>query len=262
MNDTWVLLKKELAWHNILLAGGGSCRFSIADGSVKTESIRNTISLLNQSIALHKSKFKELWRKATDLLFESEYDGESFSDELSTDLFIFSIKDSSSLIHCFSDMDGSSISDAYDHVLSRDILSFSRKQIQDFPNYKISIDWIYRLIMKLVYVRDLLTLSLRGSKRVSNIEVKTAAGASGPWANLDLPMLERTFPWADVDEETRGRSRDIRRQRRYRKGFENYNNDGRVGEGHYWREMRNEPFSWYDRKNEDPYYQRYTLTRN
>ena len=261
MADTWGLLKKELAWHNILLTGRGECRYRVSDGTVKTDTIKNTISAMNAGITGHKRKMKELWRKATDLLFE-EGDVESFSDDMSIDLFVFSVKDAIGLIHCFQDMDGSAIKDTYEYILSKDASSFSRNQIQDFPNYKVSIDWIFRLIQKMYYVRNLLRLSLRGSKRVSEIHVKTAAGVSGPWANLDLPMLERVFPWADVEEETRGRSRDIRKQRRYRKGFENYNNDGRVGEGHYWRELRNEPFSWYDRKTEDPYYQRYQLTRN
>jgi len=41
----------------------------------------------------------------------------------------------------------------------------------------------------------------------------------------------------------------------------NYNNDGRVGEGFYWRELRNEPFDWADRDWEDPYPSRHLLSR-
>jgi len=74
-------------------------------------------------------------------------------------------------------------------------------------------------------------------------------------------MDERVFEWDDIDEEMRGRDRDIRRQKRYRTGLENYNNDGRVGEGFYWRELRNEPFSWHSREFDDPYPSRHLLSR-
>ncbi|MFW6173100.1 MAG: hypothetical protein ACOC5T_05090, partial [Elusimicrobiota bacterium] len=76
---------------------------------------------------------------------------------------------------------------------------------------------------------------------------------------LDLPMEERVFKWRDIEDEVRGRERGKEKQRRYRQGFENYNNDGRVGEGYYWREMRNEPYSWYDRGTSSPYKSRATI---
>jgi len=123
------------------------------------------------------------------------------------------------------------------------------------------LDWIYRRNSILTYIIHLLKFSKAGEEAVCKYVVKTARGVQGPWGNLDLPMLERQFKWDDVAEETRGRDRDIKRQHRYRMGLENYNNDGRTGEGFYWREIRNEPFSWYDRDSEDPYPSRHTLSR-
>jgi len=32
-----------------------------------------------------------------------------------------------------------------------------------------------------------------------------------------------------------------------------------ITEGYYWREIRNEPFSWYNRADDSPYPQRDTL---
>ncbi len=95
----------------------------------------------------------------------------------------------------------------------------------------------------------MLSLVATGKKNVIKSEIKTARGISGPWANLDLPLEERKFPFGI---ELQGRERDKKGQRRYRKGFENYNTEN-VGDGHYWRELRNEPYSWADRNSESPY---------
>ena len=76
-------------------------------------------------------------------------------------------------------------------------------------------------------------------------------------------MAERVFEWDDIDEETRMKDQQIRKQRRYRKGLENYNDYGNESfSGHYWRELANEPFSWYDKSFDSPYKTRSYLTRN
>ena len=37
------------------------------------------------------------------------------------------------------------------------------------------------------------------------------------------------------------------------KSLRNSHNNDFVGEGHNWREVRNEPYSWSNRKDESPY---------
>ena len=110
-----------------------------------------------------------------------------------------------------------------------------------------------------MYIGRLLKYAFRGKNKIAEQDiVKLARGISGPWAHLDLPMEERVFDFGD--DEMRGRVKSRQRQRRYRKSMENYHSPG-VGEGHYWREIRNEPFSWYDRESEDPYPHRNVLQR-
>jgi hypothetical protein len=102
------------------------------------------------------------------------------------------------------------------------------------------------LIAKNLYLRALLlVVQYPKQKEVS------AKGVHGPYSNLDIPMQERVFSWSAIDEETRGRDRDIRNQRRYRMGLEGYN-DPWVNEGFKWRELRNEPYLW-GKEGESPY---------
>ena len=210
-----------------------------------------TIRMLRKSISNHKRILASLWDNACEVL-EEEYEiEEQFHDENMKKLFIFTLKDMSKFLLIFEELQGSYISRAVESALSRDINSFSSEQISELIDYKISIDWIHRTIQRLYYICSLLAFASLGKNKVSQYNVKTAKGISGPWANLDLPMLERAYPFEQ--EESHGRMKDKEKQRRYRKGLENYNNDGRCGEGHYWRELRNEPYSWYDNDSESPY---------
>ncbi len=76
-----------------------------------------------------------------------------------------------------------------------------------------------------------------------------AAGVAGPGSRLDLPLKERVF---EFGTEVGNRTKAKQKQRRYRKGLENYDSES-FAEGHYWRELRNEPFAWSDRNFDDPY---------
>jgi hypothetical protein len=165
-------------------------------------------------------------------------------------LFVFSLKDLTKYLLCFDGAEKSKYYMIVSQALSKDVKMFSKDQVYSIPDYKISIDWVSRNVSRLLYVSNLLSLASMGKKRVSQYEIKTAKGVAGPWSRLDLPMEERAFPFGFG---LRSREKGKQKQRRYRKGLENYNNDGRVGEGHYWRELRNEPYDWMNREYEDPY---------
>ena len=145
-------------------------------------------------------------------------------------------------------------------ALMTDYKKYPIEVINSLPDYKIAIDWMMRQNSILDYIIQLLVFASTQDLQNLNkmVHIAGGRGISGPWANLDLPINERIFSWREIEDEVMGRERSKERQRRYRKGFENYNNDGRVGEGYYWREMRNEPYSWYDRSTESPYPSRAT----
>lgn len=258
MNDSWEILNKELMYHGFKPIGDNKFIVFQSNGSEKTVDATTLIDEFTRQIDDNISLFRDLWTGVKDTL-SSRSCPSSLIDPISKNIFINSLKDLAKMLEMFEEADDSLLSFILDNSLRMDIYDFSIEQIKTIPDYKISIDWVHRLICRMSYVRKLLFFYMQGKNKVINY--KFAKGISGPWANLDLPMQERVFSWDSEDENFRGRSRDIRNQRRYRKGLEEYNNDGRVGEGHYWRELRNEPFSWYDRDEEDPYPTRSVLSR-
>ena len=260
--DTWVLLQKELSYYGIRLINDRKCEIRNNEGKIKTQGIIRSIRELNQSIKKQKNNLLFLWKGVVDILQMKNYNRVPIDNKM-VDLFVFSLKDLSKFLLCFEDMDESEFQEAIDFALNQDIKSFNKEQIYTLPDYKISIDWIHRYVSRMLYISNLLSFAAIGKKHISKYDlklantVKLARGISGPWSNLDLPFRERIFPFG---QEVKKREKAKRRQRRYRKGLENYNAPG-VGEGHYWRELRNEPFSWNDRKTEDPYPHRNIMTR-
>tara|TARA_Y100000034_G_scaffold136138_1_gene211034 strand:- start:14685 stop:15464 length:780 start_codon:yes stop_codon:yes gene_type:complete len=259
MAEVWDTLKKELAFYGIRLIDSKTCQFKNKDGQLETAPVIPAAKQIQGQIAIRKKLFGELWGDMADVLQDR---GDNVSDAGSTAMFVCALKDLAKMSRMFEDLDDSVLTNLVQDALNQDLSVYPNYTIHSVPNYKISIDWVFRSICRLQYVIKLLRFASLGPRLIDRMNIKMARGISGPWANLDLPLLERTFPWSSIDEEVRGRDRDIRRQRRYRRGLENYNNDGRIGEGHYWRELRNEPFSWYDRASESPYAERKLLTGN
>lgn len=255
--DTWALLGKELEYHGIKLISHTKCQITDDHGQTKVQGVIRAMREINGTIREQKKILLLLWNEVISLLSEQNYATEIL-DERMVNLFLFSLKDMVKYLLCFENSEKSKYYKVISSSLCRDINSFDRIQVYTVPDYKISIDWISRVINKLLYVSKLLAFASMGPKRVSKYEIKTAKGISGPWAHLDLPMEERVFPFGD---ELKQREKGKLQQRRYRQGLENYNGDGRVGEGYYWRELRNEPFSWFDRAFEDPYPSRSLLSR-
>jgi hypothetical protein len=253
--DTWTLLKKELGYYGIKLINNKKCQIEY-DGVDKVFGVIRTIRILNKHVETQKKLLLSLWDDVVDSLQEQAFSSELIDDNM-TSLFVFSLKDLTKYLLCFDDLDKSKYYATISSALSRDIKTFNKSQVYSIPEYKISIDWITRNISRLLYISNLLSLASMGEKKVSQYELKTAGGIAGPWSRLELPMEERVFPFGFG---LRAREKGKQKQRRYTKGLENYNNDGRVGEGHYWRELRNEPFSWFDRGFEDPYPSRKQLS--
>jgi hypothetical protein len=265
MINTWEILTKELAINDIKLINKSYCQCYYGDRLV-TIPLKNKIRLNNKKIKEDKIIFEDIWTEILELL-NAKNSLPVILDEKSISLFIFSLKDLMVFVDNLLDgyyfiSDKISRQTIYSTVklsLDRDYNTFPSDTILTLPDYKITMDWIYRDACKLCYINKLLKFASLGQEKVSMIKI--ARGISGPWANLDLPMLERVFEWQDIEEEVRGRDKDIRKQRRYRQGLENYNEQG-VGEGYYWRELRNEPYSWYDRDSESPYPGRSILTKS
>jgi len=247
--DTWTLLAKELNYYGIKLIDNKKCQLIDNDGDTSIRGVIKTIRILNSYVKQQKKLLLELWNDVVGTLQEQSGSSEIIDDDM-VSLFVFSLKDLTKYLLCFDSGEKSKYYISVSQALSKDINTFGKDQIYSIPDYKISIDWISRNISRLLYIANLLSLASMGQKRVSQYELKTAAGIAGPWSRLNLPMEERVFPFGFG---LKSREKGKQEQNRYTKGLANYNNDGRVGEGHYWRELRNEPYDWIDRDEEDPY---------
>jgi hypothetical protein len=262
IKDTYDILLKELNHHGVKICDRFTCEYIYNGKTIKTD-IKTKIKLLKKQFNDNLEIFKELMLKVSIIInnCETNFVKESPIDEKNIKLFISSIKETYSLL-CFITENSNilykfsqenNILEKIRKCLNEDYLKFSKETILVLPDIKISLDWIFRRNNKLAYISSLLNIIIKyNKKRISQIIIKEAKGTGGPWSNLDLPMLERCFAWDDIEEEVRGRDKDLRNQRRYKMGLENYNK-AEVGEGYYWREMRNEPYSWYNSAEDSPY---------
>jgi hypothetical protein len=256
--DTWEILQKELNYYGIRVIKGKRCQLYRDGVDLVTTGIVRALRQFKKDIEEQKKILLFLWEDVADLLQKEEDNNMLLYDERMVDLFIFSLQDLSKFLMCFDGMENSMFSHIIDNALSKDISNFSKEQISKLPDYKISIDWSLRLINRLMYIVKLLSYAILGPDKISSCGVKVARGVSGPWSRLNLPMEERKWPFEEI--EMARITKDKQQQRRYTKSLENYNKGG-VGEGHYWRELRNEPFSWDKRGDEDPYPSRHSLSR-
>ena len=240
----WELLKKELAIYQIELIDGqdkvvyqgknmtiGACAFKIKKGLEKETEL-----------------FYEYVENTLKLLYEPSKEDLLGIDEIRIKLFLNSIKRFCDLFELITSQ---KIHNIY---LGKDITEYGGKIVSELPDYLMCLDILYRSCSVKRYQLKLLRCAKTGERKTNKIKLKTASGVNAPWGRMNTPLLERAFPYSDIEEEMQGKRDDIKRQHRYRKGLENYNDpSGKVGEGHYWREMRNEPFLWTDRFNESPY---------
>jgi hypothetical protein len=254
--DTWALLKQELNYHGIVLINHKKCNIFNKEGKVKSYGIFRSIKILNNCIKKQKKVLLQLWDETISIL-EKESVCPEIIDKNMTNLFIFSIKDFMKYLLCFDKIEKTKYYNMVSLCLSRDVKTFSKNQIYSIPDYKICIDWVSRNISRLLYISKLLYFASLGEENAAKYDIKTAEGIAGPWSRLNLPMEERKFPFGFGLRE---RDKAKQKQNRYVKGLQNYNNSPGVAEGYYWREIRNEPFSWYDRDTEDPYPSRKMLS--
>jgi len=264
---TWSLLKKELNYYGIDLINSKKCKVKLS-GEEQIQGVIKSFKQINYIAEKQQKLLLSLWNEVVSLLEENNNSNEIIDDKM-IDLFIFSLKDMVKFLLCFEGYENTKYYNVVLKSLTRDINSFNKYQIYKLSDYKISIDWVNRSITKLLYISKLLKFVSMGETRISKYDdkiagvvnvnnIKIAKGLAGPWSRLDLPLLERVFPFG---EELQQRDLGKKKQRRYRKGLEEYNNNGSVGEGHYFRELRNEPFAWADRDFDDPYPSRTLLSR-
>jgi len=272
MHENWNTLVRELARYGVKVENAKYCLFYY-EGKLVRSKIATKIKHISKNLRENFVIFKALWKTASDTLDRCDPLESSSAEPIDhrvKNIFLHAITGLSFLGELLTE----TCPELHNHfVMESQILSkikaasrkdskfFSKETMQTVADCKITIDYTFRLGSIMAYVIRLLTLAQLGPDDLHKARIKVARGVSGPWANLDLPRKERQFEWSEIKEEVHGRDKDIRKQKRYRQGLENYNNDGRVGEGYYWRELRNEPYSWDSRSDSSPYQNRSILSK-
>lgn len=231
---------KELNAHNITVQNG---TVIIGDNNMG----------VNQSIKYYKDKSQktyeiliDIWNEVKDLLLNRSC-RETVPSSGIDSIFIFAMQDLKRFLYLYPSLNNfNDILSCLQNALDADINTFSHECMSKIIEYKLAIEWLSHLVAKNLYIKSLLIAYKHAEPRKV-----IAKGVHGPYSNLDLPMQERVFSWTAIDEEVRGRSRDLRNQHRYRMGLERYNSPF-VNEGFTWRELRNEPFLW-SKQDENPY---------
>jgi hypothetical protein len=264
MNNAWINLKLELGIFGIKLENEKECSY-VQDSKLVRSLIIDYRKILYTQYCKNYKKAKELLielaNNMQDEFISGNYIHLELEDEKTIKLFLKAFKGLKDLCTLLGDTNKdfdrffreTGISRILSRALNRDFMKFSKKLKWQIIDYKILLDWIYRRNQKFIYLDRLLSWANYGPHQLENFVVKSASGFGGFFANLDLPMLERVFPFGEVAEDLYGRGRDSKHQARYTAALEAYNNDGRVGEGHYWVEYRNLPYSWDKRETESPY---------
>jgi len=251
--DNWNYLKKELACNGIFIINNKYCKDSLGNKKKNTQCLAKQTSNFKENCRL----FKELWDDVNQVLLQ---EGSNTIDSNGSRYFVLCVKDLYDLLDCFEEASETELKINFKKFLMRDVNSFTSKAVYNISNYKMSIDWVFRSIVKHRFVMSMLKMTLLGEDKVNSFSetdkngLKTAA-ISGPWANLDLPMGERMYSWADEAESINDDQKGKQAQRRYRKGLINYNKleDPEEGDFWVWYEGKNAPFLWTERNSEDPY---------
>jgi len=243
---------KEIIEQELIIQGIrplGDKLYHWRDQKISLKQLDDSLSFL---ISKNKKTQLTLWIELSEVIKKRETGD---SDKDMSKMFIPALKGLYLLSCNFDSLRENGICDVLKAATLSDVNDFSRLVMNRVIEFRLSIDWLHHLIRSDMYLRFL--LKAYNKSRLN--EYVVAGGVSGPWANLDLPMQERVFKWDEIEEETAGRGRDKRNQRRYTMGLENYGTgDHSPNEGFVWRELRNEPYEFDDASN-NPYPHRNTL---
>lgn len=197
---------------------------------------------LRSYIAANKQVAARLWQDLMKV-FQSGSSSPGDAPAAYQQIFVNAIQSLYSLASGFEKLHECGVVKTLKSVLSQDIQCIPTLVMSKTLEFHLAIEWIDFLIRQDIYIRSLI--------RSYQMQHRSAATvtASGPWSNVDLPMLERVWPWHDQEEETVGQERDKQKQSRYTKGLENYGTGDyshNADAGHYWRAINLEPYSFDD----------------
>ncbi len=236
------LLKKELEAHHIVHKGN-YYSLEIGDEAINADSLSECMEHINVGINELRKHLWESWKQAAVLAEDITENKSSNEGSIDNIFFLNSVKKSFLLSKVFTDLDD--ITQVIHRLFNLDISHIDPQLISSFNTAYIKIRLLHRLVSSEIY---------RNKIVAKYMQITKEAQISGPWANLDLPLAERVWPWAEDEEYFQQRGNARKEQVRYNP---EYSKDGYY---YIWQDLNRNPYSFEDMKEDSPYKSRHTLT--
>lgn len=213
-----------------------ACGIKVSDGIIKIRVDNNPVmcASIDEALKLVKTKFSqtkqnlfEKWQMlghlASEIVNKPAYNDVACLGNI---LFLHNVK----TIHVFSLLfdELEETSKSIRALFDVDIASINHSFIEQFNDMYLEIKILHTHAMREIYRMTILKQYTKLNK---------TASISGPWSNLDLPMLERAYPWYPEEEEYQSQRTTARqKQSRYNPEYSSM--------GHYfdWVDVRNSPY--------------------
>ncbi len=229
------LLKKEMEKHHIFYKQN-RYYLEIGDENAEADSLSECRELINEGTNELRKHLWSAWKDLAELAEDITEQNSTNEGSIDNIFFLNSVKKSFLLSKVFTDLD--EITAVLHKVFNLDVSRIDPSLISKFNTTYIKVRLLHRLVLSELYRDKIIRTYMQLTKE---------AQVSGPWANLDLPLAERVWPF-DSDEEyfqQRGKSR--KEQIRYNP---EYNKNGYY---FVWQDLNLDPFSFDDMQEESPY---------
>lgn len=241
-NDDIDLLSKEIAIYNIIPETNGY-KMGLGDECVHLKSLDECLEYIGEGIDEIRSELWKSWKLIANICEEILNRKDENRGNLDNIVFLSSARNAYLFSKQFSDLED--FSRLLRHLLDIDIMNVDSDLVAEFNKAYLKIKLMHRLIMSEKYRTAIIKRYLK---------IKKIAQISGPWANLDLPMQERVWPYAEDEEYFEHRKKARREQARY--------NPENTADGFYyiWQDRNRDPYLFRDMKTDSPYKSRHLIT--
>lgn len=234
--DDRQLLRTEMTMFNIDHSDDG-WSVLVGDELVQCTTISECVLHINAGIKEVKEEMLECWFDLSNLASVIYHNDAGNKGSMENLIFISSVKKAIILSQRFPEL--TKITDILLSLLKLDVSQIHENLISKFNLLWLRIKLFHKLVMQEMYKLKLLQ-SFEKTVKMAQV--------SGPWANLDLPMSERKWEWADGESEYFG-NREKARKNQTRYNPETDNN----GFYYVWQDLSTHPYSFDKMEEDSPY---------
>ena len=221
----------------------GQYEIAVGDEVIHCKTLDECVEHLISAIDELKKHVWEDWqdlKQLADLIVHNDAGNSGDVDNL---LYINNVKRSYLFSNRFHEL--SDVTASVEQLFDIDAADIHQSLIKRFNKKFLIIKMLHHLIMNDIYRVNLIHQYKRLTKR---------AQISGMWANLDLPMRERVWPYEEDEEYFAARQKARREQARYNP------ETNKFGFYYVWQDLTRDPYRFDQMKTDLPYKSRHLLT--